>query len=103
MSPSGKIDRAALRSPLEECAEQVEHSFSGLHESAIGTIWRELLGTESLGPEENFFSAGGDSMKAIQMVARARKQGIPLTIEDIGDAQTIRSLAARAATRIAGA
>jgi acyl carrier protein len=38
----------------------------------IAGIYRETLGHDDLGPDSDFYEAGGDSMTAFQIVARLR-------------------------------
>ncbi|WP_405704927.1 non-ribosomal peptide synthetase [Streptomyces sp. NBC_00069] len=63
--------------------------------------WEAVLG-RSIGPDTDFFAAGGDSLSAMAILARLeRDHGIALTIADFFGAPTIRALAARAATAAA--
>ena len=42
-------------------------------ESQLAGIWRELLGLESVGIDQNFFDLGGDSSLAVRMFAEIEK------------------------------
>ncbi len=42
-------------------------------ESQLAGIWRELLGLESIGIDQNFFDLGGDSSLAVRMFAEIEK------------------------------
>ncbi len=54
----------------------IEKSVSGEEiEREIREIWRGLLGVD-VGPDDNFFDLGGDSLKVVDVVAAARKRGI---------------------------
>ena len=51
-------------------------------EKTIAGIWREVLGSEAMGIDENFFEAGGDSVAIIQVHERLRNalnRDIPVT------------------------
>ncbi|MDH6711019.1 amino acid adenylation domain-containing protein/thioester reductase-like protein [Kitasatospora sp. MAA19] len=48
------------------------HAFDGTVEAAIGHLWTELLGGEEVGPADDFFALGGNSLLAMEMLARAR-------------------------------
>ncbi|HEX4497933.1 MAG TPA: amino acid adenylation domain-containing protein, partial [Thermoanaerobaculia bacterium] len=39
-------------------------------EAAIAAVWRELLGVREVGPQDNFFALGGDSLIALGLTAR---------------------------------
>ncbi|HEX3786517.1 MAG TPA: phosphopantetheine-binding protein [Pseudonocardiaceae bacterium] len=42
-------------------------------ESALAAIWAEVLGIETVAPDDNFFALGGSSLKAMQVVTRTRR------------------------------
>lgn len=42
-------------------------------EQALAEIWREVLGVDIVTPDDNFFALGGSSLKAMQVVTRARR------------------------------
>lgn len=41
-------------------------------EPAVAHLWSELLGVEEVGPADDFFALGGNSLLAMEMLARAR-------------------------------
>lgn len=49
-----------------------------------------------IGPDDDFFEWGGDSLTALAVVADAGDRGLALTVEDLVDHPTARALAARA-------
>lgn len=52
--------------------------------SRLSAIWRDVLGTEEAPEQINFFSAGGDSLKAAKLIARVNLEfGIELALSDI--------------------
>ncbi|MEZ4449167.1 MAG: amino acid adenylation domain-containing protein [Nannocystaceae bacterium] len=48
-------------------------------EAQLAAIWRDVLGVGAIGPRSHFFEGGGDSLRVIQVVDRARRARIPLT------------------------
>jgi amino acid adenylation domain-containing protein/non-ribosomal peptide synthase protein (TIGR01720 family) len=62
-------------------------------EALLTTIWREVLKVENIANQDNFFELGGDSILALQIVARARKQGLKFTPKALMAKQTISELA----------
>jgi amino acid adenylation domain-containing protein len=69
--PNGKVDRRSLPLVNDARAQQRECiAPSTLVEERIADIWRELLGVETLGVTDDFFSLGGHSLLAARLVAR---------------------------------
>jgi len=63
-------------------------------EARLCQIITGVLGVDHVGPEDGFFEAGGDSVLAVQVVARAREAGLDLTVRQLFDHQTPAALAA---------
>ncbi|MGW7274605.1 non-ribosomal peptide synthetase [Streptomyces sp. NPDC054864] len=84
MTDNGKIDLKALPAPDGSGPQappggQPDQS-AGLVEKAVAGIWSQVLDVDSVGPHDNFFSLGGDSLKAAQLLARLRESlGILIT------------------------
>jgi aryl carrier-like protein len=55
-----------------------------------------VLGVGLIGIHDNFFEVGGDSIRAVQIIARANQAGLRLNPQHLFQAQTIASLAAQA-------
>lgn len=93
--PSGKVDRGSLSTP----PSAVGHAGEKLAprndvETRLASIWRELLGVGELGVTENFFALGGDSLLAMQVLARVRKVfEVEISIRSLFDRPTIEELA----------
>jgi amino acid adenylation domain-containing protein/non-ribosomal peptide synthase protein (TIGR01720 family) len=92
MTTNGKVNRKALPQALTLLESDDEQPGTATEELLCG-IWQELLGLEKIGINDNFFEIGGDSIVSIQVVSRARKQGLQLQPRDIFRCQTIRALA----------
>jgi amino acid adenylation domain-containing protein len=92
---SGKVDAAALPaavrtspgrySPTAPSADGAEHVLAG--------IWRKVLGAERVGRSDNFFDLGGNSSLAIRVLFEARQAGLPVSLRQIYQHQTIAGLA----------
>lgn len=94
LTPNGKVDRDALPSP--EGRKTSGHAPTRpltSQETQLSVIWREVMGLDEVGPEDDFFELGGDSILAIQIVSRARREGLGLQAGDIFRAPTIAQLA----------
>ncbi|MFD5141732.1 type I polyketide synthase [Streptomyces sp. NPDC058401] len=62
----------------------------------LAGIWAEVLGVPSVGPDEDFFDLGGDSVLAAKVCGRAQAFGMDLTPQDVFERPTVSRLAARA-------
>lgn len=63
-------------------------------EATMCRILAEVLELEHVRPQDGFFEVGGDSVLAVQVVARAREAGLVLGVRDLFDHQTAETLAA---------
>lgn len=77
--------RPDLQTPYVAPENAVEEKLCG--------IWQELFGIEPVGTRDNFFDLGGDSMIAVQIIARANQSGIRVTTQHIFEHQTVAELA----------
>ncbi|MEU8783820.1 amino acid adenylation domain-containing protein [Streptomyces sp. NPDC048637] len=62
-------------------------------EELLSSLFRSILGRERVGPDDNFFRLGGDSILAIQLVTRARAGGVLISPKDVFAHQSVRALA----------
>jgi hypothetical protein len=63
-------------------------------EAMLCRILAEVLGVDLVRAQDGFFEVGGDSVLAVQVVARAREAGLALSVRDLFDHQTAETLAA---------
>ncbi|QCO55738.1 amino acid adenylation domain-containing protein [Pseudorhodobacter turbinis] len=99
--PNGKLDRKSMPAPSDSKPMQQagdEMPLPGLEQQLAG-IWKRVLGREAITRNAGFFSIGGDSILAIQVVAEARDLGIALTPRDLFQFPTLAELAAAAVGR----
>lgn len=67
---SGKLDRRALPAPPDDRAADPAAPRGSLLETTIGEVWADVLGIGSVGPQDDFFDLGGNSLIAIQATLR---------------------------------
>ena len=100
LTPGGKVDRTLLATaPLPIAAPRFgERDGRGVGlERAVGAIWSELLGRECE-LDENFFDAGGDSLRLLAMQQRlAERLDANVSVNDLLEWTTIRKIAAHVA------
>jgi amino acid adenylation domain-containing protein len=97
LTPNGKVDRRALPSP-DRAQLDLEHAYAPPttdSERALAEIWAEVLGLSQVGVDDNFFELGGDSIRSIQVRAKAQNRGLDFSVQQLFEHQTIRELAAR--------
>ncbi|HKA42238.1 MAG TPA: amino acid adenylation domain-containing protein [Burkholderiales bacterium] len=113
LSPNGKLDRRALPAPERRSesarpprtaaegilggllADAPAREQAGIQEILSG-LFAELLGIESVGLDDNFFTLGGHSLLATRLVNRVSATlGVDLAIRTVFEAPTVSALAAR--------
>lgn len=89
LTPSGKVDRAALPAPrFGTTGGRPENE----RQETLCALFAEVLGLPEVGTDDGFFELGGDSVVAIELVARARRAGLNLTVGDVFERRTVRGL-----------
>ncbi|PIK79665.1 MULTISPECIES: non-ribosomal peptide synthetase [unclassified Pseudomonas] len=95
LSPNGKVDRRALPAPGPEAVISREYQApQGDLETALASIWTEVLKIEQVGREDNFFELGGHSLLAVSLVARMRQAGLHVDARTLFSQPTLAGLAA---------
>src|SRR5262249_2463437 len=95
LTANGKVDRSAL--PLPDPVHRTRDAAAAPAtpaEKILARVWGDVLGAEAFGIHDNFFELGGDSILAIQIIARAAREGLRLTPRQLFEHQTIAELAA---------
>ncbi|WP_298553739.1 condensation domain-containing protein [uncultured Algibacter sp.] len=101
--PNGKVDKKGLLKTKDQ-ASFSEANKNGIVnpkndiETKLVQIWEEVLGFSPISTNDNFFEIGGDSILSIQIVAKARKEGVHLKANQLFENQTIGELALFAST-----
>ncbi|PNY26426.1 Nonribosomal peptide synthetase [Tolypocladium capitatum] len=109
---SGKTDRKKLREigtciPREKLAgagagDGQEEDPGTEPEKQLQRAWSRVLGRDAkVYRNSNFFALGGDSLRAMRLVAAARDEGLTLTVADIFTSPALDTMATKA-TGISG-
>ncbi|SHN40684.1 AMP-binding protein [Chitinophaga sp. CF418] len=89
---NGKLDIAALPSPEEMRSREEIVLPRTPQEKMLAEVWETLLQKSPVGIHDHFLGIGGDSIKAIQVVAKMREKGWMLQVGDILRFPTISQL-----------
>ena len=91
LNTNGKLDKKAL--PVPEMIQREEYTEPvGETEKKISTGFATVLGLERAGAELNFFTAGGDSLRIMQLIGAC--EGLELSFKTIYEGKTPRGIAA---------
>jgi acyl transferase domain-containing protein/thioesterase domain-containing protein len=89
LNPSRAVEALArpVAAPSGDSNEEVEVT--------LARWWKELLGLESVGTQDNFFDLGGQSLTGVRLLAKVKKKyGIDLKLATLFSAPTIEKLCA---------
>ena len=97
LTAHGKLDRGALPRLASRApgwpgpgAGAPEPGLEGI----VAAAWRDLLGVQAVGPEQNFFDVGGHSLLLIELQNRlSRDAGRPVDLLDLLQHPTVRAQA----------
>ncbi|GKZ43959.1 nonribosomal peptide synthase [Aspergillus brasiliensis] len=105
---SGKLDRIAIAKMAEDRHREDSRDRSrrshtpvraapGSLEAKIASLWAKVLGVEedSINVTSAFHEVGGDSIRAIALLAILRRQELHLDLADVSQTSTVRSQAAK--------
>lgn len=87
---NGKVDRLALTKIKSSSDEAARQEPTNTLEARILALWKEILGIDDIGVDDDFFEIGGDSFTAIRL-ARSIEGGLPVV--DLFKHRTVRMLA----------
>ena len=74
MTTNGKINKKELPEPQDYIVTEVAYvAPQNTNQQIMAQIWQEELGVHKIGIHDNFFSTGGDSIKAIRIINSMNK------------------------------
>ncbi|MFB8037423.1 amino acid adenylation domain-containing protein [Streptomyces sp. NPDC056004] len=93
LTPSGKLDRAALPEPGTATAASGRAAVSGTA-ATLCELFAQVLHTDRVGPDDDFFALGGHSLLAARLLGRIRTAlGAEIDIRGLFEAPTPALLA----------
>lgn len=101
LTTNGKLDTRALPALAANAIAASGAGPSGRAprtdgEEILADVFCEILGIEQVGADGDFFALGGDSLRSVQIVSRAAKAGLTLSLADVFTHKTVAALAAAA-------
>ncbi|MEZ5210151.1 non-ribosomal peptide synthase/polyketide synthase [Gordonia sp. (in: high G+C Gram-positive bacteria)] len=100
LNSAGKIDRRALPAPDFGAAVGEYIAPGSEAEGLLAGVFAGLLGVERVSVTESFFDAGGNSLSAMRLAARAGEAlGVQVSVRDVFEAPSVRELAGAVAGR----
>ena len=95
LTANGKLDRRALPAPPDRHRVPNEGPRTPT-EMRLAALWSEALRAPLIGRDDDFFALGGQSLRALQVVAGVRDVfRIELPLKELFDHPTLQALAAR--------
>ncbi len=94
-SPNGKIDKKNLPMP-DSMRPTMTEDFAkprNEREQTLADIWQNALGLDRVGRNDDFFALGGDSIRALHIVEKARLAGFALRVQDVFQKPSVARLA----------
>lgn len=89
---SGKVDRKALPEPIWSASAVYQPPVTDL-QCRLAQAWADVLGVPRIGLGDNFFALGGDSIRAVRLVARCRNDGLHVSVSNVLEFPTLGALA----------
>lgn len=93
------LDRLEAERPAQDGTRDDAGSATARVEEVIAEEWRSVLGLSELSVDDDFFTLGGYSLLAVQVVMRLNKRGLRVQPRDIAAARSVRRLAGIVAER----
>jgi len=92
LTVNGKLDVSALPEPVAPTRRQAREPRTE-REAILLDIVATVLDVDGVGPEDDFFALGGDSISSIALCGRARRAGLRITPRDVFRRRTVSALA----------
>ena len=93
LTPSGKIDRAALPKPERYSSAAAAPAALSPAEKMIASVWSDVLGVKAAAPDESFFELGGHSLLATRVVSRLQSRfGVEIPLRAVFDNPTLAEM-----------
>ena len=85
LSANGKVERRRLPA-VDRAARSAVRPYvapRSAREAELAAVFARVLGVDQVGVEDNYFALGGDSIRAIQLVAQAQAAGVVFNLAEL--------------------
>ena len=94
LTANGKVDRRRLPAPRQYSGGAEDSAPRSLTEEILCELTAGLTGRTRVGPHEDFFALGGNSLMAVRLVSRIRSAlAAEVSVRDVFEAPTMAALA----------
>jgi amino acid adenylation domain-containing protein len=94
LTPSGKVDRAALPAPEQAAAESEYAAPRNAAEALLAGIFAQVLKRDRVSIHDDFFELGGHSLLAVRMISRLREAfGAEVPLRAVLEHPTVAAMA----------
>ncbi|OHU84890.1 hypothetical protein BFC16_19540, partial [Pseudoalteromonas sp. JW3] len=91
LTVNGKVNQAEIVAQLF-IQSQTKTTDVTDRERALLEVWCQVIGNESISVEDKFFAVSGDSIKALLIVAQAKKAGFDISLSDLYQKGSVRAI-----------
>jgi amino acid adenylation domain-containing protein len=104
VTANGKLDRRALPRPERHAPRTDQEAPRTEIQQRTARIWEEVLGVDGIALDDDFFSLGGHSLKAVRLLSRVREAfGSGPALRTLFEAPTLGAFAAAIERELASA
>jgi acyl carrier protein len=92
---TGTVEESLAATSAGRASEPDEDDGRTPVQALIARTWDDVLGTERIGLDQDFFDLGGNSLVAVQLIAQVRKAlGVKLPMRALFESPTVAGMAA---------
>lgn len=99
LNPNGKVSRKLLPPPAAAVSAGTGRKPENEAEKLFCSLMARILSLDSIGPEDDFYEAGGDSLSAIRLITACAGKGFDITVPQLLEVRTAAGLARLTAGR----